>query len=252
MIGVSSDAAQVVQNGSLPLAVGIAVLAGVVSFASPCVLPLVPGFLAYVTGLTDERRRTRLVSGALLFVFGFGVVLVGISVALNWAVDLTQQHLGLVTRVGGVVVILLALVYLGFLGQRGLPVRWRPAAGLLGAPLLGVAFGLGMSPCIGPVYGAILVTAVPFGHSGGPVPRGVLLAICYTIGLGIPFVAIAAGWAGAERGSRWLREHHRPIQLVGGVLMLIVGVLMVSGLWEHFVTWVQTQLAGSDNFKPVI
>ncbi|UIJ36465.1 cytochrome c biogenesis CcdA family protein [Allobranchiibius sp. GilTou73] len=249
---MSADVQQVVATGSLPLAVGLALVAGLVSFASPCVLPLVPGFLAYVTGLTDERRRTRLVSGALLFVLGFGVVLVGISIALNWALDLTRNHLGLVTRVGGVVVILLALVYLGFIGQRGLPVSWRPAAGLLGAPLLGVVFGLGMSPCVGPVYGAIQVAAAPLGHEGGPVPRGVLLAVCYTIGLGIPFVLIAAGWSRAERASRWLRDHHRAVQLVGGTLMLIVGVLMVSGLWEDFVAWIQTQLVGNGAFEPAI
>ena len=245
------SAQQVVLTGSLPLAILLAVLAGVVSFASPCVLPLVPGFLAYVTGLTDERRRTRLVSGALLFVLGFGVVLVAVSIAIGWARDLTQQHQGLITRVGGVLVILLALVYLGFVGQRGLPIRWRPTAGLLGAPLLGVVFGLGMSPCVGPVYGAILVTAVPFGSGGWPVPRGVVLAICYTIGLGIPFVLIAAGWARAERASRWLRDHHRPIQLVGGALMLAVGVLMVAGEWQHLTVWLQKELVGA-NWDPVI
>ncbi|MBO1766024.1 cytochrome c biogenesis protein CcdA [Allobranchiibius sp. GilTou38] len=249
---MSADVQQVVATGSLPLAVGLALAAGLVSFASPCVLPLVPGFLAYVTGLTDERRRTRLVSGALLFVLGFGVVLVGVSLALSWALDLTRNHLGLVTRVGGVVVILLALVYLGFLGQRGLPVSWRPAAGLLGAPLLGVVFGLGMSPCVGPVYGAILVAAAPLNHDSGSVPRGVVLAICYTIGLGIPFVLIAAGWSRAERASRWLRDHHRAVQLIGGTLMLIVGVLMVSGLWEDFVTWIQIQLVGNGAFEPAI
>lgn len=244
---VPTDAAQVVATGSLPFAIGLALLAGFVSFASPCVLPLVPGFLAYVTGLTDERRRTRLVVGALLFVLGFGVVLVGVSLALSWTLQLTG-HLGLVTRLGGVVVILLALVYLGFIGQRGIPVRWRPSAGLLGAPLLGVVFGVGMGPCVGPVYATIQAAAAPLDPSAAPVGRGVLLAVCYAIGLGIPFVLIAAGWAGAERGSRWLRDHHRPIQLFGGGLMLVIGVLMVSGVWEQFVTSVQTHLVRSGGF----
>ncbi len=243
------DAVQTVASGSLPLAVGLALLAGFVSFASPCVLPLVPGFLAYVTGLTDEKRRTRLVSGALLFVAGFGVVLVSVSIALSWARELTLRHQDLVTRVGGVVVILLALVYLGFIGQRGLSVRWRPTAGLMGAPLLGVVFGLGMSPCVGPVYGAILLSAN--GVAGAPASRGVVLAICYTIGLGIPFVLIAAGWARAERASRWMRDHHRPIQLIGGGLMLVVGVLMVAGEWQQMIGWLQTRLAES-GYEPAI
>ncbi|AKU17986.1 cytochrome c biogenesis CcdA family protein [Luteipulveratus mongoliensis] len=249
---MTTDAAEVVATGSLPLAILLAVLAGVVSFASPCVLPLVPGFLGYVTGLTDEKRRTRLVSGALLFVLGFSVVFVGIAAAFDWATSLTQEHRGAMLRVGGVVVILLAMVYLGFIGQRGVGIRWRPAAGLAGAPLLGVAFGIGMSPCIGPVYGSILALASPLSDSSDTVPRGVALAACYSLGMGIPFVLIAAGWSRAEKASRWLRNHHRPIQLIGGCLMLAVGVLMVSGVWEHFISWIQTSLVGVDGFKPAI
>lgn len=241
---------QVVASGSLPLALGLALVAGFVSFASPCVLPLVPGFLAYVTGLTDEKRRTRLVSGALLFVLGFGAVLIAVSFAIVWVRELTIRYQDEVTRVGGVIVILLALVYLGLIGQRGLSVRWRPAAGLLGAPLLGVVFGLGMSPCIGPVYGTILLT-VSGNASGGPAPRSFALVVAYTVGLGIPFVLIAAGWARAERASRWVRNHHRPIQLVGGGLMLVVGVLMVIGEWQHVILWMQNRIAGT-GFDPVI
>lgn len=245
-----TDAADVVASGSLPLAIGVALVAGLVSFASPCVLPLVPGFLGYVTGLTDEKRRTRLVTGALLFVLGFSVVFVSISVALNAAMELVYGHRDALMRVGGVVVILLALVYLGFIGQRGLPVRWRPAAGLLGAPLLGVVFGIGMSPCIGPVYGAIQIAASPIDGDGTPLTRGVILAIFYSLGLGLPFLLIAAGWTRAEKASKWLRNHHRPVQLVGGALMLIVGVLMVSGLWEELTAWIQTHLV--TGFDPAL
>ena len=246
------DAAGVVASGSLPLAIALSLLAGVVSFASPCVLPLVPGFLGYVTGLTDERRRTRLVSGAFLFVVGFSVVMVGLAATYGWAMDLTHTHRGTMLRIGGVIVILLALVYLGFIGQQGMGVRWRPAAGLLGAPVLGAVFGIGMSPCIGPVYGSILVMASPIGDAGSTVTRGVTLAAFYSLGLGVPFLLIAAGWSRAERASRWLRNHHRPVQLIGGALMLAVGVLMVAGVWEHFISWIQTSLVGVDGFKPVI
>lgn len=251
MTALTTDVTQVVASGSLPLALGLALVAGFVSFASPCVLPLVPGFLGYVTGLTDEKRRTRLVSGALLFVLGFGVVLVSVSVAIAWVRELTIRYQDVVTRTGGVLVILLALVYLGFIGQRGFSVRWRPTAGLLGAPLLGVVFGLGMSPCVGPVYGAIFLSASPVGSSGAPATRGVVLAIAYTIGLGIPFVLIAAGWAKAERASRWVRNHHRPIQLIGGGLMLAVGILMVTGEWQHVIGWLQNRVSAS-GFDPVI
>ncbi len=242
---------QTVASGSMPVAMALALLAGVVSFASPCVLPLVPGFLAYVTGLTDENRRTRLVLGAVLFVLGFGAVIVAVAAAYGVALDATQTQRGLITRLGGVVVILLSLVYLGFIGQRGLPVRWRPAAGLVGAPVLGAVFGIGMSPCIGPVWGTIISLAAPLGDTG-TVGRGVSLAVCYAVGLGIPFVLIAAGWARAERWSRWLRDHHRPIQWIGGALMLTVGVLMVAGVWEQFIVWMQANLVGAEGFRTII
>ncbi|RNI25159.1 cytochrome c biogenesis CcdA family protein [Flexivirga caeni] len=245
-----ADAAQTVATGSLPAAVVLALVAGVVSFASPCVLPLVPGFLGYVTGLTDETRKTRLVTGAFLFVVGFSVVLVSAAAAYSWVDNLRLVHRDLSIRISGVIVILLALVYLGFIGQRGIPVRWRPSAGLVGAPLLGAVFGLSASPCVGPVYGAILNLANPIGDASAS--RGVMLAVFYCLGLGIPFLLIAAGWARAESWSRWLRDHHRPIQLVGGSLMLIVGVVMVSGQWLHLISWVQIQLTGSDSFVPVV
>lgn len=245
---LAADAGSVVTSGSLFFAIAIALAAGVVSFASPCVLPLVPGFLGYVTGLTDERRRTRLVTGALLFVLGFTVVLVAVAAAYGWAMTLVFEYRSIATRIGGLIVIVLALVYLGFIGQRGIPVRWRPQAGLIGAPLLGAVFAIGTSPCVGPVYGAIL--GIANSAYGASPARGVLLMVFYCLGIGIPFVLIAAGWSRAERASRWLRDHHRGIQLVGGSLMLLVGILMVVGLWEQLIVWLQTQLVGG--FQPVI
>lgn len=218
-----------------------AALAGMVSFASPCVLPLVPGFLAYVTGLTDEKRRTRLVLGACLFVLGFTVVFVGIQAALSFAVEGLNPNRDILTRVGGVLVILMGLMFAGLFGQRGFTVRWRPAAGLLTAPLLGAVFALGMSPCIGPVFGAILSLNTSLASTGAS-GRGVLLMTCYSLGMGLPFVLIAAGWSRAERASRWLRDHHRPIQLVGGGLMVLIGVLMVSGAWDAILARLQTDL----------
>ena len=232
---------QIVASGALPLAMFFAALAGVVSFASPCVLPLVPGFLAYVTGLTDERRRTRLVLGACLFVLGFSVVFVGIQAALGFAVDALNPNRAVLTRVGGVLVILMGLLFAGVFGQRGFTVRWRPAAGLLTAPLLGAVFALGMSPCIGPVFGAILSLNTSLASSGTS-GRGVALMTMYSIGMGLPFILIAAGWSRAEKASRWLRDHHRAIQLIGGALMVLIGVLMVSGVWDAVLARIQTDL----------
>jgi cytochrome c biogenesis protein len=190
-----------VATAALPIALAVALVAGLVSFASPCVLPLVPGFLGYVTGLSDvaleQRRRANLVLGALLFVLGFTVVFI-VLVALASAVSFAlREHLDLLTRLGGAVVIVLALVFLGVgsgVGLQGTAVpRWKPAAGLAGAPLLGAAFALGWAPCTGPTLAAILALTAPLSADSGAVGRGVALAVAYSLGLGVPFVLIAAG-----------------------------------------------------------
>lgn len=241
-----TDAGSTIVSGSLPLAVVLAIGAGAVSFASPCVLPLVPGFLGYMTGLSGEglgrRDRRRLVSGALLFVAGFSVVFILIAVTASAFGTLLLEHRGLLLRVGGVLVIVLALVFLGVGPQRTFTPRWRPAAGLAGAPLLGVVFGLGMSPCVGPVFGAILTLSTTLSADADLVRRGLLLSVAYCLGLGLPFLLIAGGYARAGRASRWLRDHHRPIQVAGGALLIIVGLLMVTGLWESVITTVQSRL----------
>ncbi len=236
-------------TGSLVAAAAVAIAAGFVSFASPCVLPLVPGFLGYVTGLSDvslERRsRGRLVVGAVLFVLGFSVVfLVGAGVVSALSVSLAE-HQTLLMRVGGVLVILTALMMLGLGNGYAAGPSWRPRAGLLGAPLLGAVFGLGWGPCMGPTLGAILAMAAPLSAQSGTVGRGVLLAAFYCIGLGLPFVLMAALWERAGRANAWLRRHRRAIQVTGGLLLLVVGILLLTGLWETVIAWTQTRLVSS-------
>jgi cytochrome c-type biogenesis protein len=241
-----------VATAALPLAVVVALAAGLVSFASPCVLPLVPGFLGYVTGLSDvaleRRRRSSLVLGAGLFVLGFTVVFI-VLVALASAVSFAlREHLDLLTRIGGGIVVVLALVFLGVGSgwglQRTAVPRWKPAAGLAGAPLLGAAFALGWAPCTGPTLAAILALTAPLSADGGGVGRGVVLAVAYSVGLGVPFVVLAAGYSRAGRASAWLRRHQRAIHLFGGGLLLLVGVLMLTGVWTDLVAWVQAHLVG--------
>ncbi len=233
-----------VTSGALPLAVGVAALAGLVSFASPCVLPLVPGFLGYVTGLTGEsaaeRARGRTLAGALLFVAGFTVVFVLGSIFVTTAGRALVEHRTLLMRLGGALVVVMGLVFVGLGSQREARIHWRPRAGLLGAPLLGAVFALGWAPCTGPTLAAVLVMA---SASADPqVARGVTLAVAYGLGLGLPFLLVAAGLDRAGRASGWLRRHQRGIQVAGGALLVVVGLLLLTGVWEDLNRWVQTDL----------
>ena len=249
-----ADAGSIITSGSLPLAIVVALAAGFVSFASPCVLPLVPGFLGYVTGLSgvtlEQRSRGRLMVGALLFVLGFSAVFIAVAVTVSAAGTLLKDHQSLLMRLGGVIVILMALMFLGFGSQRSFAPRWKPAAGLAGAPVLGMVFGLGWAPCIGPTFGAIMALSTALSGDQHLIARGVGLATAYSLGLGLPFLLIAGGYSRAGRASRWLREHHRGIQMAGGVLLLAVGLLLVTGLWEIVITAIQGGLV--QQFRTVL
>ena len=251
---MTADAANTVTSGALPVAMAVALLAGLVSFASPCVLPLVPGFLGYVTGLSDEsladRKRHRMVIGSLLFVLGFTVVFMTTTVIVAGVVGTALiEHREALMRVGGVLVILMALVFIGAGTQRELKLHVRPASGLAGAPLLGAVFGLGWAPCTGPTLGAVQVLAGATGD-GSAVTRGVVLALLYSLGLGVPFLLIAAGYERFGRVSAFLRKRQRGIQLFGGALLFVVGVLLVTGLWDSLTRHVQTTLVSG--FQTVI
>ncbi|MBC7440995.1 MAG: cytochrome c biogenesis protein CcdA [Ramlibacter sp.] len=230
---------EIVFSGQLLLAVPIAVLAGLVSFASPCILPLVPGYLAYIGGSTDgrstaargdRRGRYRLLAGVALFILGFTLVFVLTGVVFGVAGFWLNQYRDLITRLAGVVVILLGLVFVGQFGfaQRIVKTSWKPKMGLAGAPVLGAVFAVGWTPCTGPTLTAInslsLTTGSPW--------QGGLLALFYALGLGIPFLLIALGLSWATGAVSFLKRHIRAINLLGGLLLVVIGVLMVSGVWN--------------------
>jgi cytochrome c-type biogenesis protein len=237
-----------IATGSLVAAAAVALVAGFVSFASPCVLPLVPGFLGYVTGLSDvslERRsRGRLVLGAVLFVLGFTAVFLVAAAAVSTVGLAFREHQSALMRIGGAVVLVMGLMFLGLGRSYAAPISWRPRAGLAGAPLLGAAFAIGWSPCMGPTLGAIQAMAAPLSAQSGSISRGLALAAIYSIGLGLPFVLMAALWERAGRASDWLREHRHALQTVGGLMLVAVGLLMVTGVWEDVIVWLQVQLVG--------
>ena len=247
------DVVDTVTAGALPVAFAVALLAGLVSFASPCVLPLVPGFLGYVTGLGDvalaQRAKSRMVLGALLFVAGFSAVFIATTAFLASIGAALVEHRTLLMRLGGVLVILMALVCIGAGSQREVRLHYKPAAGLAGAPVLGAIFGIGWAPCTGPTLGAVMLLATTTGDEQA-VTRGVILAAAYCLGLGVPFLLIAAGFQRFGRISAALRRHQRGIQLLGGALLLAVGVLLVTGLWEDWTRMLQTGLV--NGFRTVL
>jgi cytochrome c-type biogenesis protein len=239
-----------VSAGPLALAFCVSVLAGFVSFASPCVVPLVPGYLSYlaaVVGVEEEdaapvavrTARLRVVGAAALFVAGFTVVFVlGTVAVLGLTTTLLTNQLVL-QRIGGVVTIVMGLVFVGFIPALQREARFTPRllSTIGGAPLLGAVFALGWTPCLGPTLTAVI--AVASATDGANVSRGVVLVVAYCLGLGIPFLLLAFGSAWAVRGLGWLRRHTRGIQIFGGVLLILVGIALVTGVWADFISWVR-------------
>jgi cytochrome c-type biogenesis protein len=244
-----TDFAELAAAGPVVLALGACVLAGLVSFASPCVVPLVPGYLSYLAavvgvdetqgGVAVRTSRLRVAGAAGLFVAGFtAVFLLGTVAVLGMTTTLISNQL-LLQRIGGVVTIVMGLVFVGLVPALQRQVRFTPRqlSTVAGAPLLGAVFGLGWTPCLGPTLTGVITVASA--TDGANVARGVVLVIAYCLGLGIPFVLLAFGSARAVAGLGWLRRHTRAIQIFGGVLLLLVGTALVTGVWNDFVSWVR-------------
>ena len=246
MTGIGHTFAGIAASGPLLAALAVALVAGLVSFLSPCVLPLVPGYISYVTGMSGTDLRTgesvrpvaggagpargRVVLGSVLFVLGFTAVFVAYGALFGGLGRILLVHQALVERVVGALIIVLGLAFLGVVPgmQRELRIHRFPAPGLLGAPLLGIVFGVGWTPCVGPTLGAVQGLAYTSASAG----RGALLSAAYCIGLGVPFVLFALGLRHTLGAFRFLRRHSRWVTGVGGALLVAIGILLVGGWWD--------------------
>ncbi|MFJ4090842.1 cytochrome c biogenesis CcdA family protein [Kitasatospora sp. NPDC089913] len=253
-VATAVDGSQAVFTGALVLAIPVAALAGLLSFLSPCILPLVPGYLSYVTGfsaadLADAggRKRGQLVLGTVLFVLGFTAVFVSAGALFGYFGNTLVEHRRTVEISSGVVTILMGIVFSGLfsgvlsgISGRELRSRYRPAVGLAGAPVLGIVFGVGWTPCIGPTASAVQTLAL----SESDPARGALLGLFYCAGLGIPFVVSALVFRRAMGTFGWVRRHHRGVVRFGGGMLVLVGVMLLTGAWADLVDFLRVWAAG--------
>ena len=235
-------------TGSIAVAVPVALIAGLVSFFSPCVIPLLPGYLSYATGLSGadiatgatKDHRGRMLLGSLLFVLGFAVVFVFAFTAFGGLASELQQWRDELTIVLGALLIVLGLVFAGAVPwlQREWRVHKLPGVGLAAAPFIGALFAIGWTPCVGPTLAVIANLT----YVDGTASRGALLGLCYALGLGVPFILAAVFYERMLGGIGWVRRHQAWVMRIGGGFMIALGLAMITGWWDHLVQWVQLQV----------
>lgn len=236
---------QTVTDGPLLAAAGVAALVGLVGFLSPCVLPLVPGYLSYVAGLSgttaqNPHNQRRVVGGALLFVLGFSAIFIAEGVLFGSLGAAIRDNSLLIERILGAITIVMGLAFLGRISflQREFKIHKLPPVGLVGAPLLGAAFGVAWGPCLTPTFSAVFSMSYQQATAG----RGAFLMGCYCVGLGVPFVLVALGFSWVSTALGLVRRHARVVSWVGGLLLIAIGILLVTGTWNHWMDILRAQV----------
>lgn len=237
---------EIILNGSLLAAIPLSFLAGLVSFLSPCVLPLIPGYLGFISSMGESSvaaSRRRILIGSLLFVLGFSAVFVSFGALFGGlGAVIFASGLQWLQQVLGVFVLILGFVMIGQFKFLQRTFKFQPSKkfGLVGAPILGITFGLGWTPCMGPTLAAVLALA---SNTGDPL-KGSMLALVYSLGIGLPFIAIAAGFGWATKSVGFIKRHIRAINIAGGIMLMLLGSLLVTGLWTRFASWLQLEVIG--------
>jgi cytochrome c-type biogenesis protein len=244
---LASGFSNTVTDGSLAPAAAVALIVGMIAFLSPCVLPLVPGYLSYVAGLagaSDQAggaRQRRMLGGALLFVLGFTAVFVATGALFGTLGSEIAVHRLALERIFGAITVVMGLVFIGkipFL-QREFKVHRLPRSGLVGAPLLGLTFGLAWTPCLTPTLSAVFALAT----TEGTAARGAVLSVAYCIGLGVPFLAAALGLGWVTGALAAVRRHAALVSRIGGGILVVMGILLLSGTWDHWMNWLRLEFA---------
>ncbi len=238
---------EIILTGSLFASIPIALFAGLVTFFSPCILPIVPGYLGYVSG--SAAPRAKLLLGALLFVLGFTAVFVSLTMVSGFAGSIMNYRV-VIDRVFGGLVVVLGLVMMGMTNflQNTIKPSWRPKVGLAGAPLLGIAFALGWTPCIGPALGTVMMLST----QQGSTVNAIILGVCFSLGLGVPFMLVAAGFGWMTRSVGFVKRHIRGFNILGGLMLIIVGVLMLTGNWDWMTAKALEVINGWLQFTPTV